>query len=59
MPTGMSVPFTAKRRGKVRALLDEMWALDGAADVARSHETPARCRGCGVREGVGRRGLCS
>ena len=47
------VPFTAKRREKVLAVLAEMRALDGAADVARSHESPARCRGCGMRAGCG------
>lgn len=42
------MPFTLKRREKVLA---EMRELDGAEDVGRSHESPARCRGSGVREG--------
>lgn len=45
------VPFTEKCREQVLAVLAEMRALDGAADVERSHESPARFRGCGVREG--------
>ncbi len=47
------VPFTDKRRAKLTTLLVEMQALDGAADVARSHEHAGRCRSCGFRSGCG------
>lgn len=49
----VKVPFTTKRREKVLAVLEEMRKLDDAVDVARSHDSPARCRGCGVRAGCG------
>ncbi len=42
------VRFTEKRREKLLSVLTEMRALDGAEEVARSHESAARCRGCGV-----------
>lgn len=50
----VQVPFTRRRREKVLALLDDMRELDGAEHVGRSHESPARCRRCGVREGCGK-----
>jgi CRISPR-associated exonuclease Cas4 len=43
------VAFTEKRRAKLLGLLEEMWSLEGAADVARSHEHAGRCRSCGYR----------
>ena len=49
----VQVPFTEERREKVLAVVDEMRVLDGADDVPRSHESPPRCRGCGVRAGCG------
>jgi CRISPR-associated exonuclease Cas4 len=45
----VQVRFTEKRREKLLSVLTEMRALDGAAEVARSHNSAARCRGCGVR----------
>jgi len=47
------VPFTDGRRAKLLALMAEMWELEGVEDVVRSHESLARCRGCGVRAQCG------
>jgi CRISPR-associated exonuclease Cas4 len=47
------VRFTEKRREKLLWVLTEMRALDGVEEVARSHESAARCRGCGVRAECG------
>lgn len=41
------VPYTPARRTEVIQLLAAMRANEHAADVARSHGQPARCRRCG------------
>ena len=46
----LAVDYTPTLEAELRRLLDAMRADDGAADVARSHDSPARCRACGFRE---------
>jgi CRISPR-associated exonuclease Cas4 len=46
----LAVDYTPALEAELRSLLAAMQADDGAADVARSHESPARCRSCGFRE---------
>ena len=46
----LRIDYTDALEAELRALLAAMRADDGAADVARSHHSPARCRGCGFRE---------
>lgn len=41
--------YTPAVRQRLVALLDEMHALLEASDVARSHDEPRRCAGCGLR----------
>jgi CRISPR-associated exonuclease Cas4 len=44
------VPWDAALRRRLLVALEDMRAGAAADDVARSHEQPARCRGCSVRE---------
>lgn len=46
----LAVDYTPALEAELRALLDAMRAGDGAADLPRSHDSPARCRACGFRE---------
>ncbi len=46
----LAVDYTPALEAELRELLAAMRADDGAANVARSHESVARCRGCGFRE---------
>ena len=46
----LRVDYTPALEAELRGLLDAMRADDGAADVPRSHQSPARCRACGFRE---------
>ncbi len=43
------VDFTDALRGELLAVMEEMRAGLDAADVARSHDDPARCRACGYK----------
>jgi CRISPR-associated exonuclease Cas4 len=43
----LAVSYTRQLEQALRALLDEIQAIADASDVARSHDSPARCRGCG------------
>lgn len=42
--------YTPHVRNEVLALVDEMRAVMEQADCVRSHDDPARCRGCGFFE---------
>lgn len=44
------IEYTDALRDALLTTLDDMRASLDAADVARSHAQPWRCRGCGVRE---------
>jgi len=46
----LSVDFTPALEAELADLLDEIRADGEAEDVARSHASAARCRGCGFRE---------
>jgi CRISPR-associated exonuclease Cas4 len=46
----LAVDYTPALEAELRRLLAAMRADDGAADVARSHDSPARCRACGFRD---------
>jgi CRISPR-associated exonuclease Cas4 len=46
----LAVDYTPALEAELRSLLAAMRADDGAADVARSHESAARCRACGFRD---------
>jgi CRISPR-associated exonuclease Cas4 len=48
---GFAVDFTRGLERRTLALLAEMRADREAEAVHRSHNSPARCRGCGFREG--------
>lgn len=41
------VPYTPARRAELIHLLQAMRADEHAADIARSHQQPSRCRSCG------------
>jgi CRISPR-associated exonuclease Cas4 len=45
----LKVEYTRALEAGLLQILDEMRADAAAADVARSHEAAARCRGCGFR----------
>jgi CRISPR-associated exonuclease Cas4 len=45
----LAVDYTPRLEAELRELLADMRADDGADEVPRSHESPARCRGCGFR----------
>jgi CRISPR-associated exonuclease Cas4 len=44
----LEIPYTPALEADLRQLLSEIRAARQAADVPRSHNSPARCRGCGV-----------
>jgi CRISPR-associated exonuclease Cas4 len=46
----LTVPYTRQLENELRALLDDMRADARTGDVARSHDSPARCRACGFFE---------
>ena len=46
----LAVDYTPLLEAELKALLAAMQADVDAQDVARSHESPARCRGCGFRD---------
>jgi CRISPR-associated exonuclease Cas4 len=46
----LAVNYTRELETELRGLLAEMRAEAQAGDVARSHDSPARCRACGFRE---------
>ena len=46
----LTVPYTSQLESELRALLDDMRAGADAADMPRSHDSPARCRACGFLE---------
>jgi CRISPR-associated exonuclease Cas4 len=46
----LRVDYTPALEAELRRLLDAMRADDGAEDVPRSHDSPARCRACGFRD---------
>src|SRR5829696_1707598 len=45
----LEIRYTRELEADLRQLLSEIRAARVAADVPRSHENPARCRGCGVQ----------
>jgi CRISPR-associated exonuclease Cas4 len=47
------VEFTNKLREELLAVMEEMRRDLNAADVARSHDDPRRCRACGYRHACG------
>lgn len=49
----LAVDFTAQLKADLLGLLEEMRAADLAEDVSRSHNSAARCRACGFRDGCG------
>lgn len=44
-----SVTWGVEQRRTILGILDEMRAMQGAADVKRSHTQAGKCRGCGFR----------
>lgn len=46
----VAVDYTAGLERDLMAILDDLRADSEAEDVARSHESAARCRACGFRE---------
>jgi CRISPR-associated exonuclease Cas4 len=46
----LAVSYTRELEAELRALLADMRADAEAGDVARSHDSAARCRACGYRE---------
>jgi CRISPR-associated exonuclease Cas4 len=47
----LEVPFDDQLRARLLNAVAELKSAEGMADVARSHGSPARCRGCGFRQG--------
>jgi len=47
------VPFTRELEAELHRLLGAMRADRAAADVPRSHDSPARCQGCGLQSVCG------
>lgn len=45
-----AIDFTPQLENALLELLDEMRQHERRKDVPRSHETPARCRGCGYNQ---------
>ncbi len=45
----VEIPFDRALRRRIVEVLSQMRRAQGRPDVPRSHEEPARCRGCGVR----------
>lgn len=46
----VQIDYTPALEAELHALLAAMRADHGAADLARSHNSPVRCRGCGFRD---------
>jgi CRISPR-associated exonuclease Cas4 len=46
----MEIPFDTQLRARVLDSVAELKSAEGMSDVARSHHSPARCRGCGFRQ---------
>jgi CRISPR-associated exonuclease Cas4 len=44
-----AIDYTPELEGSLLALLEEMRAADRRKELDRSHDTAARCRGCGYR----------
>jgi len=49
----LAVNYTRELEKELLGLLDDMRAEASADDVARSHDSPARCRACGLRQVCG------
>ena len=45
----VEVPYTPQLEAKLRQTLQSMREARTAADVARNHDSVAKCRGCGFR----------
>ena len=46
----LEVPFDDQLRARLLDAVAELKSAEAMADVARSHNSPARCRGCGFRQ---------
>lgn len=46
----LEVTFDEGLRARLLGSAAELKSAEGMADVARSHDSPARCRGCGFRQ---------
>jgi CRISPR-associated exonuclease Cas4 len=46
----VEIPFDDQLRGRLRDAVAELKSADVMSDVPRSHNSPARCRGCGFRQ---------
>jgi CRISPR-associated exonuclease Cas4 len=46
----LEILFDDQLRGKLLDTVAELRSAEGMSDVARSHNSPARCRGCGFRQ---------
>jgi CRISPR-associated exonuclease Cas4 len=46
----VEIPFDDQLRGRLRDAVAELKSADAMSDVPRSHNSPARCRGCGFRQ---------
>jgi CRISPR-associated exonuclease Cas4 len=44
-----AIDYTRALESELRQMLDEMHAREKKKDIPRSHEQPARCRGCGYQ----------
>lgn len=53
----LQIPYTPALRQALLNLLAEMRQAKDRSEVRRSHQDPARCRGCGVRHACGRQAL--
>ncbi len=51
--TTIQIDYTQALRDQLLALLEQVRASRGLAEVTRSHREPARCRACGVRHACG------
>ena len=46
----VEIPFDDQLRGRLHDAVAELKSAEVMSDVARSHNSPARCRGCGFRQ---------
>jgi CRISPR-associated exonuclease Cas4 len=46
----VEISFDDQLRGRLRDAVAELKSADVMGDVSRSHNSPARCRGCGFRQ---------
>ena len=46
----LEVPFYDELRARLLDTVAELKSADAMSDVPRSHNSPARCRGCGFRQ---------